>query len=63
MLTFVDTADMEIQDGDFVLVIDSYTKVKALQDSAHGGWNEGMRKVHIRLIIKNACIFYIVSFL
>ena len=47
LLTLFDTSDMEIQDGDFVLVIDSYKKVKALQDSAHGGWNEKMREVRI----------------
>jgi len=43
---------MEIQDGDFVLVIDSYKKVKALQDSAHGGWNDKMRDVRIQLYMK-----------
>ncbi|KAK2163139.1 hypothetical protein NP493_1479g00003 [Ridgeia piscesae] len=44
LLTPFDTSDMTFQDGDFVLVIDSYQKVKALQDSAHGGWNEKMRE-------------------
>jgi len=38
---------MTFQDGDFVLVIDSYVKVKALQDSEHGGWVDKMREVRI----------------
>ena len=50
LLTFVDTSTMAIQDGDFVLVLDSYAKVKALQDSAHGGWNEKMREVKTEII-------------
>ena len=36
---------MKIQLGDFVLVLDSYKTVKALQDEDHGGWAKDMRKV------------------
>ena len=36
---------MRIKTYDFVLVIDSYTKVKALQEEDQGGWQEIMRKV------------------
>ena len=45
LLTVVNTTNMTIQNGDFVFVNESYEKVKSLQDSAHGGWNERMRKV------------------
>ncbi|KAK2149553.1 hypothetical protein NP493_2955g00000 [Ridgeia piscesae] len=44
LLTIVNTTNMTIQNGDFVFVNESYEKVKSLQDSAHGGWNEKMRK-------------------
>ena len=47
MLTKVDTTNKTLQDGDFVCVIDSYEKLKAHQDSAHGGWKETMREVII----------------
>ena len=43
----VDTSEMTVEIGDFVLVNDSYKKVKALQDKGHGGWKEEMRKVHM----------------
>ena len=41
----VDTSDVKIQFGDFVLVLDSYRTVKALQDQDHGGWASQMGKV------------------
>ncbi|KAK2154909.1 hypothetical protein NP493_2127g00003 [Ridgeia piscesae] len=44
VLKVVDTSDVEIQFGDFVLVLDSYRTVKALQDKDHGGWTSQMRK-------------------
>jgi len=47
LLKLIDTSHMTLQDGDFVLVIDSYLKVKALQDSEHGGWVDKMREVRI----------------
>ena len=47
LLKVVDTSKMAIKIGDFVLVINSYEKVKALQDECHGGWEEEMREVHI----------------
>ena len=47
MLTNVDATNKTPQDGDFVCVIDSYEKVKALQDAGHGGWKEKMREVII----------------
>ncbi|KAI0237102.1 hypothetical protein LSAT2_012421 [Lamellibrachia satsuma] len=44
LLTVVDTTNVNIRVGDLVMVIDSYKKVKALQDKAHGGWTSDMRK-------------------
>ncbi|KAK2138070.1 hypothetical protein NP493_8963g00000, partial [Ridgeia piscesae] len=60
LLTIVDTSDVEIQCGDFVLVLDSYRKVKALQDEAHGGWKSQMGKMlgHSGLVLdvlSNGC--------
>ena len=51
MLTKVDTSTSILQDGDFVYVVDSIDKVKALQDSANGGWNAKMEKVSNRYLI------------
>ena len=45
LLKVVDTSKMAIEIGDFVWVIKSCSKVKALQDDRHGGWTEEMRKV------------------
>ena len=45
LLDVIDTSEMKIEVGDFVLVIDSYKTVKDLQDEDHGGWVETMRKV------------------
>ena len=36
---------MEFQPGDFVLLLNSYRAVEALQDKAHGGWKSQMGKV------------------
>ena len=47
LLETIDTTNMKIEASDFVLVIDSYTKVKALQEEYFGGWQEIMRKVTI----------------
>ena len=47
LLNPVDTSNTTVGISDFVLVIDSYEKVKALQDKEHGGWVENMRKVYI----------------
>ncbi|KAI0240476.1 hypothetical protein LSAT2_008785 [Lamellibrachia satsuma] len=52
LLTVVDTTNVKIRVGDLVVVIDSYKKVKALQDKAHGGWTNEMRKVIIDFIIE-----------
>ena len=52
LLTVVDTTNVKIRVGDLVVVIESYKKVKALQDKAHGGWTSDMRKVIIDLIIE-----------
>ena len=46
LLEVADTSHMQIDVGDFVLVIDSARKVKALQDEDHGGWSGKMRKVN-----------------
>ena len=40
LLEVIDTSEMKIEVGDFVLVIDSYKTVKELQDKDHGGWVE-----------------------
>ena len=45
LLKVVDTSKMAIEIGDFVWVIKSYLKVRALQDDRHGGWTEEMREV------------------
>ena len=45
LLEVIDTSDTSIEVGDFVLVIDSYKKVKDLQDVDHGGWNDNIRGV------------------
>ncbi|KAI0236727.1 hypothetical protein LSAT2_012726, partial [Lamellibrachia satsuma] len=44
LLKVIDTSKWAVEIGDFVLVIDSYKKVKALQDKGHGGWKEEMGK-------------------
>ena len=45
LLTIVDTYQMPIEFGDFVVVTDSIKVLKTLQDETHGGWNDEMRKV------------------
>ena len=45
LLKVVDTSSETIQVGDFVLVMDSYKKVKGLQDELNIGWKDAMRKV------------------
>ena len=47
LLEFIDTSKETTEAGDFVLVVDSYKKVKALQDEDHGGWTKKMQKVHV----------------
>ena len=46
LLEVIDTSKLTIEVGDSVMVIDSYKKVKDLQDKDHGGWVETMREVH-----------------
>ena len=43
-LTVVDTDDVEIEEGDFVVISNMEDKVKAKQQG-HGGWNPAMEKV------------------
>ena len=51
MLQVVNTSQMSIEVGDFVVVTDSNKKLKTLQDEKHGGWNVGMRKVYLKFVL------------
>ena len=43
----VDTDDVEIEEGDFVVISNMEDKVKAKQQG-HGGWNPAMEKVILK---------------
>ena len=45
LLQVVDTSQMPVEVGDYVVVTNSIKELKTLQDETHGGWNEKMRKV------------------
>ncbi len=44
VLTIVETDDMDIEEGDFVVISNSEELVKEKQ-KGHGGWNPAMEKV------------------
>ncbi|KAI0211061.1 hypothetical protein LSAT2_004145, partial [Lamellibrachia satsuma] len=66
LLKLIDTSEMAIKIGDFVLVINSYKKVKALQDRGHGGWVEEMQQTlgsvgTVVDVLSNGCARVVVS--